>query len=156
VLQVVVVPLHRVGGPGALQTAGDGVDAVSVAVAVGPAEALLRDAGALGFGSDILDWLGSTVGLAEGVAAGNERDRLLVIHGHAAERLPDVPCRGDRIGRSVGPFRINVNQTHLHSAERIVELAVAGVALIRQPLAFRPPEDVLFGLPDVRAPAAET
>ena len=41
------------------------------------------------------------VGLAEGVAAGDERDGLLVVHRHAREGLADVPGRGERIRLAV-------------------------------------------------------
>ena len=44
VFEVVVVPLHRVGGPCALQPAGDRVGAFAAAKGVLPAEALLFDA----------------------------------------------------------------------------------------------------------------
>ena len=43
-----------------------------------------------------------------------------------------------------------------HSAEGILKITFAAVALVRQPFALRAPEDVVFGLPDVRAAAAET
>src|SRR5207237_1998782 len=52
--------------------------------------------------------------------------------------------------------RIHINQSHLNSGERIIELTIAAVALVPHPLGLRSPKDVLFGLPDVRAPAAET
>ena len=122
VVEVVVAPLGGRRGPGAFQAAGDRVAAFAAAKFVLPAEALLLDGGALGFGADILARIGSAVGFAEGVPAGNERNGLLVIHRHASERLADVPRRGDRIGLSIGPFRIHVNQAHLNRAERILEL----------------------------------
>jgi hypothetical protein len=71
--------------------------------------------------------------LAEGVSAGDQGNRLLVVHRHARERLANVPRRSDRIGLAVGAFRIHVDQAHLHRAERIVELTVAAVALVSQP-----------------------
>src|SRR5208337_1677570 len=37
-----------------------------------------------------------------------------------------------------------------------LKITVAAVALVRQPLGFRAPVDVLFGLPHIRAPAAKT
>ena len=147
VFEVVVAPLHRGGGPCALQAAGDRVGAVAAAEGVLPAEALLLDGGALGFGADIFAGIGSAVGFAEGVPAGNERNGLLVIHRHAGERLPDIPCRGEWIRLSIGPFRIHVNQAHLNGGERIVELTIAAVALVPQPLALRPPENVLLRAP---------
>ena len=88
------------------------------------------------------------MGLAEGVAAGDERHRLLVVHRHAGEGLADVPRRSDRIGIAVRTFRVDVNQTHLHGSERIFEFPVAGVALVIQPFVLRAPVDVFFRLPD--------
>ncbi len=109
VFQVVVVPLRWVGGPGALQSAGPRVGAVAAANAILPAEALFFDAGALGFGTDILARIDRAMGFAERVSAGDEGYRLLVIHRHAAERLPDMPYCSDWIGLSIGPLRIHVN-----------------------------------------------
>src|ERR1017187_601047 len=140
VLQVVVGPLGWGGGPGALQPAADRIDAFAAAKRVFPAEALLLDAGGLGCGADILARVGGAVGFSECVPAGNERNGLLVIHRHAGERFPDIACRSDWIGLSIGPFRIHVNQAHLNSAERIVKLKVSSVALVPQPRALRTEE----------------
>ena len=52
---------------------------------------LLREGRSLRLATDVLVRVGRTVGLAERVAAGDERDRLLVVHRHARERLADVP-----------------------------------------------------------------
>ncbi len=41
--------------------------------------------------------------LAEGVPAGDERDRLFVVHGHAGEGLADVAAGGDRDRLPFGP-----------------------------------------------------
>ena len=92
VVEEPVVPLRRVIGPGALQPAGDRVGAFAAAKAVFPAEALLLQAGALRFGTDVLGIRGGTMSLADRVAADDERNRLLVIHRHAAERLSNVLC----------------------------------------------------------------
>ena len=94
--------------------------------------------------------------LAERVSAGDERNGLLVVHRHARERLANILGRSERIRLAVRPFRIDVDQTHLHGGERILKITVAAVALVRQPLALGTPVDVLFGLPDVGAAAAET
>ena len=45
------------------------------------------------------------VGLAEGVAAGDQGDGLLVVHRHAGEGLADVAGRGERIGVAVRALR---------------------------------------------------
>ena len=94
------------------------------------------------------------VGLAEGVAAGDQRDGLLVVHRHAGEGLADVLRRGDRIGIAVRAFGVDVDQAHLHRAERLGELALAAVTLVAQPRALRTPIEFL-GLPGVGAAAGE-
>src|ERR1035437_5515693 len=75
----VVAPLRWRRGPDDFQAAGDRVGAVAVAISVLPAQALLLDRGALGFGTDILARIGSAVGLSERVPAGDEGHCLLVI-----------------------------------------------------------------------------
>src|SRR5712691_2041451 len=96
------------------------------------------------------------MGLAEGVTAGDQRDSLFVVHRHAAEGFADVPGRRERIRVAVRAFRVHVDQTHLHGGELALKIAVAAVALVRQPLAFGAPIDRLVGLPDIGAPAAKT
>ena len=90
------------------------------------------------------------------MAAGNQGDRFFVVHRHTAERFANIPRSGDRIRVAVRPFRIHVDQAHLHGGERILKIAVARVAFVRQPLAFGAPVDGLFGLPHIFASAAET
>ena len=148
-----VVPLHRGRGPDPLEPARPGVAAVAVAERVLPAQPLQLERGGLGIETDVIVGDGA-VGLAERVAAGDQRDRLLVVHRHPAERLADVAGRGDRIRVAVRPLRVDVDQAHLDGAERLLEVAVAAVALIVQPHLLGAPIDVL-GLPDVFAPAAE-
>ena len=54
VLEEVVVPLRRVGGPDDLQPAGDGVVTLAGAEGVLPAQALLFDRRAFGLATDVL------------------------------------------------------------------------------------------------------
>ena len=68
----------------------------------------LRQAGGFRLGPHMGSGAGA-VGLAKGMAAGNERHRFLVVHRHARERLTNVPRCGDRIRIAVGPFRVDVN-----------------------------------------------
>ena len=95
-----------------------------------------------------------TVRLAERVSAGDERHRFLVVHRHAAERLADVACRRHGIRAAVRPFRVHVDEAHLHGAERIRQLTVAAVALVTEPRGLGSPVDLLR-LPDILAPARE-
>ena len=144
VLEVADVPLRRRRRPGAFEAAGDGVRADAALEAAPPAEAQLLDVGAFGLRADDGRVAGA-VGLAEGVAAGDQRHGLLVVHRHAGEGLADVARRGERIGIAVRAFRIDVDQAHLHGAERIGELALAAVALVAEPLALRAPVDAPRG-----------
>ncbi len=97
------------------------------------------------------------MGLAEGMTARNQRHGLFVVHGHASKGLANVHGCGERIRIAVRALRIDVNQAHLHRSEGVFEVAHAGVAFVTlQPYFFRPPVDVLFRFPDVRAAAGET
>src|SRR5256885_15190642 len=147
ILQVVVAPLGWRGGPCTFQAAADRVDALAAAELVVPTETLLFNVGALRLGTNMLRLNGGTVGLAEGVATGDQRDGLFIVHRHTREGLADVARRSDRIGLSVRPFRVHIDQAHLHRTEMTCKLAIAAVPLIAQPLTLRPPVDVLFWFP---------
>ena len=81
------------------------------------------------------------MGLSKGVAASNEGHCLLVVHRHPTEGLADVPRRGQRIRLAIRAFRVDVDQSHLHRRQRVLQLPVAAVALIGQPLLLRTPVD---------------
>ena len=129
--------------------------ALARAVAVGPAEALLLDAGAFGLRPHELIRAGCAVAFAECVPPGGERDGFLVVHRHAGKGLANVGSRGDRVGIAVRSFRVYVDQAHLHGRKRIFEIALAGITFFSEPLFLDAPVDVLFRLPDVFAPATE-
>ena len=95
------------------------------------------------------------MGLAERVAARDQRDGLFVVHRHAFEGFANVDRRREWIRLPVGPFRIDVDQAHLNGRERVLEIAIAAIALVAEPLVLAAPVDVLLGLPDIRSPAAE-
>src|ERR1035441_4472154 len=96
------------------------------------------------------------MGFAERVSAGDEGHRLLVIHRHACEGLPNITYRSGRIRLAIGPLPIHAAQAPLKRRARSGDLTVAAVALVCQPLALRPPGNGLVGLPDVLAPTGET
>ena len=81
------------------------------------------------------------MGLAEGVAAGDQRHGLFIIHRHAGEGLADVLGRGERIRIAVRAFRVDVDEAHLHRGERILEIPIARVvALVGEPLVLQAPQ----------------
>ena len=146
--------VNRGRSPGDLEAAGDRVAALAGPVGALPAEALLLQRGRLGVGADAVR-RARAVGLAERVTAGDQGDGLLVVHGHPAERLADVAGRGERVRAAVRALRVDVDEAHLDRAEGLLELPVAGVALVVEPGGLGTPVDVLVRLPDVRAAAAE-
>ena len=150
----VAAPLRWRRGPGDFQAAGDRVTSLARAKAALPAQALLLDAGGFRLWA-YQGGIASAVGFAKGMAAGNQRDRFFVVHRHAGEGLADIPGGGERIRIAVRPFRVHIDQAHLHGGEGILEFPVAAVALVAQPLALGSPVNVLFRLPDILAPAAE-
>src|SRR5581483_499 len=117
VLEEIVAPLGRRRGPRDLEPAGDRVTRFAAAEFALPAEALLLDAGAFRLRAHERG-VARAMGLAEGVAAGDEGHGLLVIHRHAGEGFANVSRRGERIGLAVRPFGIDVDEAHLHGAER--------------------------------------
>ena len=155
VIEIFVVPGDGPGGPGTFEAAGDGVFGIALTGGVLPAEALLLDRSAFRFRADIFAGIVCTVALAEGVAAGNEGEGLFVIHGHAAEGFADVAGGGERVGTAVGTFRVDVDEAHLDSGERVVEITLALVAVTAEPGVFGTPEDVFLRDPDVGAATAE-
>ena len=155
VVEVVVGPLRRGARPGPFQAAGDRVLALALAESVLPAETLLLEGSPLGLGPDVLARIGGAVALAQRVTAGDQRDRLLVVHRHAGERRPDVLRGGERVRLAVGSLRVDVDQAHLGGGERALQLPVRRETLVAQPLALRPPVDVALRLPDVLATAGE-
>src|ERR1017187_3379294 len=120
VREEVVAPLRRRRAPNDFQAAADRVTAFARAKFALPAEALLFDAGGFRDWADIPVRIGSTMGFAEGVTAGTERNGLLVIHRHAGESLSDIPCRGNWSRLSIRPFRIHIDQTHVHGDRKSV------------------------------------
>ena len=151
--EIPVAPLGGRRGPDNLQPAGDGVLAHTATEAALPADELLLNRGGLRIRADQVGIAGA-VGLTEAVSADDQRGGLLVVHRHPREGLADVVRGSQRIGLAVGAFRVDVDQTHLHRAQRIVQIALTAVALVAEPFLLRAPVDLL-GLPDVGAAECE-
>ena len=176
VLEVVVAPLGGRGGPGDFQSTGDGVAALAGAEAVLPAKSLVLQVGRSGLDRNMIRNAGA-VGLAEAVAAGDQRDSLFIVHRHAGEGLADVDGCSKRVGLAVRTFGIDVDQAHLHGCQRVLEDAgvlhfavvvfhqnamtfdawrALGVAHVTpQPLGLAAPVHVLVRLPHVLAATGE-
>ena len=83
--------------------------------------------------------------LAQGVPAGDQGDGLLVVHGHAAERLADVIRGGERVRHAVRALGVDVDEPHVGGAQGAGKLlAVLGETIASEP-------DGLDAHPRVRA-----
>ena len=153
-LEIVVVPGGWCGVPCTFETCGGGVLCLAGLPRVLPANKLLLHWSARWFWPNCVFWT-CTVHLAKGVSTHNQRNGLLVVHGHAAEGLADVATGRNRIRVGVGAFRVHVDEPHLYSAKWFEELSVARVTLIVEPYGLGSPVDVLFWSPHVLAAASE-
>src|SRR5215470_13540689 len=108
ILKKQVAPFRWRLCPGDFGTAGDGIGSYSCAVSALPAKALVLDGAAFRLRTDERG-ITRAVGLAKTVAAGDQRDGLFIVHGHAEEGLADVFGRSDRVRIAVRAFRIDVD-----------------------------------------------
>src|SRR4029453_13459819 len=88
----------------------DRVVALAAAKSVLPTETLLLQSGALRFGTDVLGGGRGTGCLAARVATPRERNRLLVVHRHAGERLSNVAGGKGRVRLAARALRGHVDQ----------------------------------------------
>src|SRR3546814_2847798 len=107
--EIAMIPPGRRRRPRAFEPAGDGVIADTALMPADPAQALLRDVRAFGFGADQCG-IARAVALAEGVPARRQRERLLVVHRHPREGLADVAARLRRISIAAGAFGVDVDE----------------------------------------------
>jgi len=63
--------------------------------------------------------------------------------------------RGERVRVAVRALRVDIDEAHLDRGQRLLQLAVAAVALVVEPGGLGPPVDVVVWLPFVHAAAAE-
>ncbi len=131
--EIVLAPFGRGVDPRAFDAAGHGVLADAAALlAADPAEALRGEIAARRGLRRAVDGVAVAVRLAEGVAAGGERDGLLVVHRHALRRSPS--CRAPTasgVGVAARAFGIDVDQAHLDRGERAFELVHAVLGAMR-------------------------
>src|ERR1700722_2480999 len=121
VLEEFNAPPGGCAGPGYFEATGDGISRPTCTVTALPTEALCLEIAAFGLCANVRSRT-RAVRLAEGVAASDQRDSLLVIHSHAAEGVTNVPCGSHRVRLALRAFRVHVDETHLHGCERIREV----------------------------------
>jgi len=110
-----VAPLRWRLRPSNFRTAGDGIGSNSCPELAFPPEALVFQGAAFRLRPHQRRVTG-TVRLPKVWAAGDQRDGLFVVHGHAEECLADIFRRRDGSGFAVRTFRVDVDQAHLNRA----------------------------------------
>ncbi len=156
VFKKIVAPLRRRCRPGAFQSAGNGVGSVSGTICIFPAKALFLYACSGWFLTYVLAWVGCAMGFAKSVASGNQCNRFLIVHGHAGKCFANIARCRKRIRIAVRAFRIYIYQAHLHCCQRVLQLAIACIAIVCQPFFFRSPIDILLRFPHILASAGKT
>ncbi len=154
-VKIAIVPCRWRMRPCAFDAAGDGVAALAAAIAVFPAQTLFFDRCGFGFRPDKAV-VARAMRFAKSMPARDQRNGFFVIHRHTGKGFANIARRCDRIGIAVWTLRVNIDQSHLHRAQRIGQFAVAAVTLIAQPFGFGAPVNIFFGLPNIGAAAAET
>jgi hypothetical protein len=101
----------------------------------------------------------SAMTLAKGVATGDQGDNLRVIHTHSAEGLTNVQGRRFWVTIAVGALRVDVDEAHMSSCKRLLQLASTGgkvgTAVVPDVITFghegclSTPEDALIRLPRI-------
>ena len=118
-LEVSVVPLDWVRGPGPLYAAGYRIPADAGLVVTGPTKTLLLERGSFRLCPDV-GGRASSVGLAECVASCGQCDGLLVVHGHSGEGLPDVLSAEQGVWVRVRALWVDVDEAHLHGSQWVL------------------------------------
>ena len=112
-IKIAVIPFGGGGGPGAFNAAGNGVTAHTAFKLALPAKAHIFQIAGLRFYPD-QGGVAGTVRFTKGMTACSQRYRLIIVHRHPLKGVANVPARRNRIRFTIRPFRINVNQAHLH------------------------------------------
>ena len=93
------------------------------------------------------------VRFTEGMAAGDQRDDLFIVHGHVAEGGTNGSGSGERVAAGVRAFRVNVDQTHFGGTQRLLRQAFR--VTMFEPGFFMAPVNVQIRFPDIFTTGAE-
>ena len=150
-----VVPFGRGRCPCTFQATADRVTSLSTTKTALPTKALLFNTGSLRFSSNMC-CITSTMSLPETMSPGDERYSLFIIHSHTCKGFTNISTCSNRTWFTIRPFRVYIDQTHLHSGQRILKFTITRVAFIIKPLTLSSPVGILFWFPDVFTPATKT
>ena len=157
-VEIGMVPFVGSTGPRTFQSAGHRVLCIAASFRILPSETLVLYFGGLRHRSES-GCIAVTMCLTYGVSAGCQRNGLFVVHTHALEGGAHIVSGSDRVWFSIHPFRVHIDETHLHSCQWVLErftVAVCSIAILTQPFFFSAPVNVFFGMPDICTATAKS
>ena len=89
-VEVAVVPLGGLLGPGALKATGNGVFSVARTQRILPTQTLFGNRGGLWLRTHVLTGVSRTVCLTKGVTTGDKSNGFFVVHRHPSEGFANV------------------------------------------------------------------
>ena len=154
-IEIAVIPLDRIRGPRALKARGGGVVPLARAMGVDPAQSHFLHRSTFRFAADSILGTG-TMAFAKGVAARDQRHGVFIVHAHTRECFPHIAARGQNVRFAIRALRVHIDQTHLNSRQRVLEIAFTGITLVTKPFGFRTPIHVFFRCPNISASTAKS
>ena len=153
-LEIPHVPSGGIGLPSPFDPRPRGMGTHAGAKGILPTQTLLFKARSFGF-TPHKGGVARAVCLAKGMPARHQGYGFFIIHRHACKGFANVAARCHRIGHAVRAFGVHVDQPHLHSGQRVFQLAVALIAFVAQPCVFVAPIDIFLGFPHIGAATAK-
>ena len=122
-VKITIIPLCWIGCPGTLDTTGDGVAAFARAIAAEPAKTHIFDIRTFWFGTNQRR-ITSAMSLAKGMATSHQRHGFFVIHRHPGKCFTHIMRTGQWIWIAIRAFRVHIDQAHLHSRQRMLQITL--------------------------------
>ena len=154
-VEIAIVPFCRIGCPRTFDTTGDGVTPFAFAMCAYPAKAHLFNRSTFWLNPDQIS-ITCTMRFTECMTTCGQGDSFFVIHRHSGKCFTNIAGTCQRIGIAIRPFRIHIDQSHLHGRQRMRQIAITRITAIRQPVCFKTPVNIFFRCPYVWTTATVT
>ena len=118
IVEIAIIPLDRIGGPGTFQP--DVMVSAPLPLACVDNQPKPKASIGAPSGSGLTSASSPALHLPN-VPAGDQRHGFFIIHRHAGEGFAHILCAQQRVGIAVGTLRVDINQTHLNSSQRIFQ-----------------------------------
>ena len=152
-LEIAVIKLSRLSRPSTFEAASHGIATDATGLMIIPAETLFVQFGRFWLWTKVFG-TAITVALAHCVTTSCEGSCLFIVHGHSGKGLPDVGGGFERVRLAVDALRVDVDEPHLHSRERVIHcLRLFHIAITHitggKPLLLGSPIRIFFRVPNI-------